>query len=56
MAALARSLSIFNGLEANEASLVRSGFRFGTRIVAHDSPELHRTPVGKVPLLVDLIL
>jgi phenylacetate-CoA ligase len=56
MAALARSLSIFNGLEANEASLVRSGFRFGTRIVAHNSPELHRTPVGKVPLLVDLIL
>jgi phenylacetate-CoA ligase len=55
MAALVRSLSIFNSLEANEASLVRSGFRFGIRIVAPHAPELHRTPVGKVPLLVDRI-
>jgi len=55
MAALVRSLSIFNSLEANEASLVRSGFRFGMRIVAPHAPELHRTPVGKVPLLVDRI-
>jgi phenylacetate-CoA ligase len=55
MAALVRSLSIFNSLEANESSLVRSGFRFGMRIVAPYAPELHRTAVGKVPLLVDRI-
>lgn len=53
MAALVRSLSIFNSLEANEASLARTGFRFGMRLVAPHASELHRTPVGKVPLLVD---
>lgn len=55
MAALVRSLSIFNSLEANEANLIRSGFCFGMRIVEPHAPELHRTPVGKVPLLVDRI-
>lgn len=53
MAALVRSLSIFNSLEANDASLAWTGFRFGIRIVSPQSPELYRTPVGKVPLLVD---
>lgn len=53
MAALIQSLSIFNSLEANEASLARTGFRFGLLIVSKSAPELHRTDVGKVPLLVD---
>lgn len=53
MAALVRSLSLFNSLEANEAALARSGYRFGMRLVGPRAPELHRTPVGKAPLLVD---
>lgn len=53
MAALTRSLSIFNSLEANEASLASTGFRFAMRLVSPHSPDLHRTPVGKIPLLVD---
>ena len=52
--ALTRSLSVFNGLEANEASLARSGYSFGIRLVEPEGPGLVRTSVGKVPLVVDL--
>ncbi|MCX6461374.1 MAG: hypothetical protein NTZ03_13840 [Actinobacteria bacterium] len=52
-AGLNQSLSIFNGLEANETSLARSGYAFGTQIVDPSSPAITRTSVGKVPLVVD---
>lgn len=55
MAGLTRSLSVFNGLEANEAALRRSGYQFGIRIVEPNSPDLVRTGVGKVPLVVDKV-
>lgn len=54
-AGLLLGLSVFNTLEADEAALARTGYFFGTRIVAVDCPELERTAVGKVPLLVDRI-
>lgn len=54
-AAIVRSLSVFNSLEANPDALARSGYRFGIRLLPIDSPELVRTEVGKVPLLVDRI-
>ena len=54
-AAIVRSLSVFNSLEANPDALARSGYRFGLRLLPIDSPELVRTEVGKVPLLVDRI-
>ena len=53
VAALIKSLSVFNSLEANEASLWRSGYTFGLKIVEPHSPVLHRTAVGKVPLVYD---
>ncbi len=53
IAGLMASLSVFNSLEANEASLRRSGYRFGVKLVEPGSPELVRTDIGKVPLVVD---
>jgi phenylacetate-coenzyme A ligase PaaK-like adenylate-forming protein len=52
---LIRSLSVFNSLEANDAALRRTGYSFGLRLIAPSSPELVRTDVGKVPLLVDVV-
>jgi phenylacetate-CoA ligase len=52
---LIRSLSVFNSLEANDASLRRTGYNFGLRLIAPSSPDLVRTEVGKVPLLVDVV-
>lgn len=53
MAGLVRSLSVFNSLEANEAAVLRSGYALGLRLLEPGSPELVRTEVGKIPLLVD---
>ncbi|MFC5357415.1 hypothetical protein [Azospirillum himalayense] len=55
MAGLIRSLSVFNGLEANEAALRRSGYGFGIRLVEPGGPDLVRTEVGKVPLVIDRV-
>ncbi len=52
---LIRSLSVFNSLEANEASLLRTGYAFGLKLIDPASPELVRTDVGKIPLLVDIV-
>lgn len=54
-AGLLCGLSVFNSMESNSAALARTGYFFGTRIVPVDSPDLERTAVGKVPLLVDRI-
>ncbi len=55
MTGLARSLSVFNALEANEASLRHTGYRFGIKIVDPSSPEIIRTELGKIPLVIDEI-
>jgi phenylacetate-CoA ligase len=52
---LLRSLSVFNGLEANETALRKCGYVFGLRLLDPSSPDLVRTAVGKIPLLVDLV-
>ncbi|UPJ68301.1 hypothetical protein [Bradyrhizobium sp. 191] len=53
IAGLVRSLSVFNALEANEASLLSSGYSFAIRFVDPRGTDLVRTAVGKVPLVVD---
>lgn len=53
--AITQALSVFNSLEANVSSIKATGYFFGLSIVAPDSPELKRTEVGKVPLVVDII-
>lgn len=53
IAGLTESLSVFNSLEANNANLYRTGYRFGIRLIEPCSPELVRTELGKVPLVVD---
>lgn len=53
IAGLVGSLSVFNNLEANEASLRRTKYRFGIKLVEPSGPDLVRTDVGKVPLVVD---
>lgn len=55
LAGLIRSLSVFNSLEANEAAVRRTGYTFGLKLISPTSPDLVRTEVGKVPLLVDLV-
>jgi phenylacetate-CoA ligase len=55
MSAITKALSVFNSLEANVGSLKASGYFFGLSIVSPDSPELKRTEVGKVPLVVDIL-
>ncbi len=52
--ALMSSLSIFNSGEANPVSLEKTGYRFDIRFVNKLSKEVHRTEVGKVPLLRDV--
>ena len=51
---LASSLSIFNSGEAAAHGLEREGYRFDIRLVERASPEIHRTTVGKVPLIRDV--
>jgi phenylacetate-CoA ligase len=52
---LIRSLSVFNSLEASEFTLRRTGYSFGLRLIDPSSPDLVRTEVGKVSLLVDVV-
>jgi phenylacetate-CoA ligase len=52
--ALVRSLSVFNQAEANAATIDRTGYHFDLRLVQRDSSDIHRTDVGKVPLLRDI--
>lgn len=55
IAGLVRSLSVFNALEANEASLRSSRYSFAIRLVDPRNADLVRTAFGKVPLVVDRI-
>lgn len=52
--AFASSLSIFNKLEANVNSLRNTNYQFAIKLVAKDSNELHKTKVGKIPLIRDI--
>ncbi|ROO88322.1 phenylacetate-CoA ligase [Actinocorallia herbida] len=54
-AALPRSLSLFNDREATPESIEASGYDFRLAFVPRASPEIERTPVGKVPLVRDRI-
>ncbi len=51
--ALIQALSLFNQGEANAPAIDRTGYQFELRFVARSSDEIHRTSVGKVPLLRD---
>lgn len=46
-------LSLFNKAEANAQSVEQTGYQFRLRFVPRASAEIHRTEVGKVPLLRD---
>jgi phenylacetate-CoA ligase len=46
-------LSLFNKAEANVESIDETEYQFGIRFVPRGSAEIHRTEVGKVPLLRD---
>lgn len=50
---LPRSLSLFNHGEANPASIEKTGYGLRLAFVAPHSPQIERTAVGKVPLVVD---
>ncbi|KAF0814291.1 hypothetical protein IGB42_01192 [Andreprevotia sp. IGB-42] len=52
--ALTRSLSLFNQGEANHYAIDKTGYRFEIRLVHKHSDQIHRTDVGKVPLLRDI--
>lgn len=52
--ALIGGLSLFNKAEANVQSIEKTGYQFRLRFVPRGSAEVHRTEVGKVPLLRDL--
>lgn len=51
--ALTRSLSLFNGGDANPASIEKTQYSFRITFVPRSSPEIERTAVGKVPLVRD---
>jgi phenylacetate-CoA ligase len=53
MRGLIASLSLFNSLEANEASLYKAGYKYGLKVVDRQSNEIVRSEVGKIPLVVD---
>lgn len=52
--ALIGSLSLFNKSEANPDYIEKSGYSFSIKLVNRQSEELHRTTVGKVPLIRDV--
>jgi hypothetical protein len=52
--ALTKSLSIFNKLEANAFSLDKAGYQFELKLVSKDSDEIHKTVLGKIPLIRDV--
>jgi phenylacetate-CoA ligase len=51
--AMPRSMSLFNVGEAEPAAIVKTGYSFRIEFVDRSSPEIERTPVGKVPLVRD---
>lgn len=53
VSALPRSLSLFNGGEANPVAIEKTGYTFRITFVPRLSPEIERTAVGKVPLVRD---
>lgn len=54
MTALVQSLPLFNKSEANFASLEKTNYKFNIKFTEKDSTEIHRTPVGKTPLIRDI--
>jgi phenylacetate-CoA ligase len=52
--ALIHSLSLFNKGEANPAYLKNTGYFFSIKLIDRQSEELHRTTVGKVPVIRDV--
>lgn len=52
--ALIRSLSLFNEQEAHPTSIEKTGYRFELKLVHRTSQAIHRTDIGKVPLLRDI--
>ena len=52
--ALIHALSLFNQGEANLYSIEKTGYHFKLKLVPTYSPEIHRTHVGKTPLLHDI--
>lgn len=55
MQALMNSLSIFNHGEATDRYLDKTGYDFSMKFVCKASAEIHRTELGKVPLLKDIL-
>ena len=51
---LTNVLSIFNKGEANFNSLEKTGYSFEIKLVNRGSDEIHRTEIGKVPLIRDI--
>ncbi|WP_440134718.1 hypothetical protein [Chitinophaga sancti] len=52
--AFAGSLSLFNKLEANSNNIRNTKYKFFIRFIAKGSDQLHKTNVGKVPLIRDI--
>jgi phenylacetate-CoA ligase len=52
---LINSLSLFNQGEANSKTMDQTGYQFIIRFVEKTSSEIHRTEVGKVPMLKDIL-
>ncbi|GGH67280.1 phenylacetate-CoA ligase [Filimonas zeae] len=52
--AFASSLSLFNKLEANSSNIKNTRYSFLVKFIAKGSSELHKTKVGKVPLIRDI--
>ena len=52
--AMIKSLSLFNKSEANPQSLKKAGYDFKLLLVGKGSDEIHRTAVGKTPLINDI--
>lgn len=51
---LIRSLSLFNAGDATPESIERAGYQFELRFVTRGSADIHRTEVGKVPMIRDI--
>lgn len=53
--ALKQALPFFDQTEKHLLALDNIVYHFGIRFVAQESPEIHRTRVGKVPLIRDVV-
>ena len=53
--ALKDGLPFFDRNEKRYAALEKTAYRFGIKLVAPDSTEIHRTRVGKTPLIKDFL-